>query len=292
MFKVLDLPASDDISQFSRLLWQKKISHRIHRADDRQILVVSGQDQALLTEQLFAQWRRGEVQPDTADSSDVSAFFSGDDFMGGLVRAFTRTPLSLLTIVACIVFWLIAPLEEMSGLARAMLYPDFSFGTSRIVLSRVLENFTFMTFTKMLSPIFLHGGLLHLAFNMLWFWEFGRRIEFALGSLSLVMLVIFVALVSNTAQYLYGGYIYFGGMSGVVYGLFAYIWMWQLIAPYRRLGLPIPLIAMLLLSLLVLTLMDLEFIADEAHVGGLMAGIFYGVGSAAFDRFIVRPQRS
>jgi len=136
----------------------------------------------------------------------------------------------------------------------------------------------------MISPMLLHGGIIHLAFNMLWLWEFGRRIEAVQASWSLLVLIFFIALVSNTVQYLYGGSIYFGGMSGVVYGLFSYIWMWQLFDPKKNLSLPGPLIFFLLLSLVVITVINLDFIADEAHIGGLLTGVVYGAFTATISR--------
>ena len=136
----------------------------------------------------------------------------------------------------------------------------------------------------MISPILLHGGIIHLAFNMLWLWEFGRRIEAVQASWALLILIVVIALVSNTVQFLYGGSIYFGGMSGVVYGLFSYIWMWQLFDPAKKLALPGALVFFLLLSLLIITLMSLDFIADEAHIGGLLTGVVYGAVVATISR--------
>ena len=136
----------------------------------------------------------------------------------------------------------------------------------------------------MISPMILHAGVLHLAFNMLWLWEFGPRIESKQASWAMLILIIVLALVSNTAQYLFGGSIYFGGMSGVVYGLFAYIWMWQLFDPAKRLGLPGNLVFFMLLALVILTMMGLEGIADTAHIAGLLCGVVYGASVATISR--------
>jgi len=284
MYKVLDVSIQEDLGQFSRLLWQRKISHRIYEVESRQILTVPDQSQVMAARHLFQQWQRGEVIPDAGDSSDFVSYFSPRDFLGKIFHAFRKATFTLSLIVLCIILAFLAPLNAMTDLTRAMLYPDFSFGTRIIDLDNVRANFSALEFLKMISPMLLHGGIIHLAFNMLWLWEFGRRIEAVQASWSLLVLIFFIALVSNTVQYLYGGSIYFGGMSGVVYGLFSYIWMWQLFDPKKNLSLPGPLIFFLLLSLVVITVINLDFIADEAHIGGLLTGVVYGAFTATISR--------
>jgi len=284
MYKVLDVSIQEDLGQFSRLLWQRKISHRIYEVESRQILTVPDQSQVMAARHLFQQWQRGEVIPDAGDSSDFVSYFSPRDFLGKIFHAFRKATFTLSLIVLCIILAFLAPLNAMTDLTRAMLYPDFSFGTRIIDLDNVRANFSALQFLKMISPMLLHGGIIHLAFNMLWLWEFGRRIEAVQASWSLLVLIVFIALVSNTVQYLYGGSIYFGGMSGVVYGLFSYIWMWQLFDPKKNLSLPGPLIFFLLLSLVVITVINLDFIADEAHIGGLLTGVVYGAFTATISR--------
>ena len=284
MYKVLDVSIQDDISQFSRLLWQHKISHRIVEMNHRQILTVSNQNQLVTASHLYQQWLRGDVSPLAQDSSNFVSYFSPGEFLRNFFAAFLKAPLSLSLIILCIVLAFMAPLNTMTDLVRLMLYPDFSFGTRIINLDLVKQNFSLMQLLKMISPILLHGGIIHLAFNMLWLWEFGRRIEAVQASWALLLLITVIALVSNTVQFLYGGSIYFGGMSGVVYGLFSYIWMWQLFDPGKRLALPGALVFFILLSLLIITLMNLEFIADEAHIGGLLTGVVYGAVVATISR--------
>ena len=291
MFKVLEVPENNDLSQFSRLLWQHKISHRIHHVDTWQVLTVADREQVGPAGSLYRQWVLGEAKPSEQDSSSMTGYFNAGDFTRRLRQAFRRAPLSLLLILACIVLLIAAPLNNMNDTARAMLFPDFSYGTRMIIMERVLQNFTVLQFLKMISPILLHGGLVHLAFNMLWLWEFGRRIEAVQASWSLLLLIVVIALVSNTVQFLYGGTIYFGGMSGVVYGLFGYIWMWQLFDPGKGLGLPGALIFFLLLTLVVMTVIDLDFIADEAHIGGILTGVVCGALTATVSRMMRSSHR-
>ncbi|MBN4053578.1 rhomboid family intramembrane serine protease [Haliea sp. AH-315-K21] len=284
MFKVLEISKGDDLAQYSRLLWQQSLSHRIYHEGEKQIVAVANPNDISKASALYQQWRLGEIEPDQKDSASISEYFNPNKSIGSLIQALSRYPVTIVLILLCCVMAVVAPLNALSDTVRLFLFPDFAFGTRTINLDFILENFSFRQFLNMISPMILHGGVLHLAFNMLWLWEFGRRIEVKQASWAMLVLITVLALVSNTAQYLYSGSIYFGGMSGVVYGLFAYIWMWQLFDPAKGLGLPGNLVFFMLLALIILTFIGLESIADTAHIAGLLCGVVYGAVVATISR--------
>jgi len=284
MFKVMDASLDTDLSELSRLLWQHRISHRIIEHEQRRLVLVSRENQAPQAFDLFLRWQRGEVILPPPAQNFLADLLPVGGMLSGFTGSIGRTPLVILLIAACIILYFLAPLAMPTDLTWALLFPDFSHGTRVIMLERVIAEFSLQQFLKMLSPILLHGGPLHLVFNMLWLWELGKRIEQQQSSLVFTFAVLVLALLSNTAQYLYGGGNNFGGMSGVVYGLFAYIWMWQLFDPQSDLSLPRGLIVFFLLSLVVMTILQLDMIANEAHLGGFLAGMLYGAITASVKR--------
>jgi membrane associated rhomboid family serine protease len=76
---------------------------------------------------------------------------------------------------------------------------------------------------RALTATLLHGGWLHLAFNLYWFWTFGTLIERVFGHLQSVAIFVLLALCSMLAEYtfLLGGI----GLSGVVYGFWGMLWV-------------------------------------------------------------------
>ncbi len=83
---------------------------------------------------------------------------------------------------------------------------------------------------RLLSPIFIHKDIFHIAFNMIWLYQFGKLIEYHIGTKSFLLLVAVTAIPSNIAFYLVSGPL-FGGMSGVIYGLFYFMWVYDYFKP-------------------------------------------------------------
>jgi GlpG protein len=77
---------------------------------------------------------------------------------------------------------------------------------------------------RIITPIFLHFSIMHLVFNLYWFWSFGGQIEDLRGATRFALLVLIIGALSNIGQAVVTGP-NFGGLSGVVYGLLGYLWM-------------------------------------------------------------------
>jgi GlpG protein len=80
---------------------------------------------------------------------------------------------------------------------------------------------------RLVTPIFVHFGLMHLVMNLFVFWDFGGQIENRRGFFWFGMLVLALAIASNVGQAaemdLRERLGSFGGLSGVAYGLFGYL---------------------------------------------------------------------
>jgi len=77
---------------------------------------------------------------------------------------------------------------------------------------------------RVFTPALVHFGLLHIVGNAMWLFSLGALIEARRGSGRFAALVLVIAAGSNLAQYFVSGP-GFGGMSGVVFGLFGFAWM-------------------------------------------------------------------
>ena len=149
------------------------------------------------------------------------------------------------------------------------------------------EFLTHGHYWRLLTPIFLHFSWVHIVFNMLWLWELGRRIEQGVGSLHLLMVILFIGIASNLWQADSTPYADFGGMSGVIYGLLAYCWVFSMLARDERFKIPNAVYVLMIGTLLIgyAGLFDsVVRMANTAHLMGLVYGLLIAIPSAFIFR--------
>lgn len=148
--------------------------------------------------------------------------------------------------------------------------------------------FTNNEWWRLLTPMFIHFSFAHLAFNCLWIYVLGSKIENVDGHFNFFTLVIFSSIFSNLMQFTYGGSYLFGGLSGVIYGLLGYCMIIEFESRDYRYGLE-PAIYMFMLVWLVLGFIGILDIfgfgnvANFAHLGGLIAGIIFAMIAKLFS---------
>ena len=135
---------------------------------------------------------------------------------------------------------------------------------------------------RAITPIFIHFSFAHLAFNCLWIYILGEKIENIDGSFIFTILVIFSAIFSNCLQYFYTESSLFGGLSGVIYGLLGFCMIIEFDTEYDRYALPPGLYMFMIVWLIlgfvgVLDLFGFGSVANFAHLGGLISGIIFAM---------------
>lgn len=132
---------------------------------------------------------------------------------------------------------------------------------------------------RLITPIFIHYGLIHLIFNMFWLRDLGAMIEARKSSLFLLLVVLVCAVIPLIGEVLWDPRgIHAGGMSGVVYGLFGFAWMKGKFQPHEGIGVSSQTI-MIMLGWLVFCIIGEDLIgrvANAAHVVGLVVGVCIG----------------
>ena len=278
MFRALQCPLEEDLSSFTRYLRSQGVVHRITEEGNHQVVWTADEGAAQAVRQLYAEGVSGAVEVDTSASARRPAAKPGWAFMA------RRIPLTLaVLLVTAVVALLTGVGSQPQAIVLFTIVPpeNAEYMASQIDMGQ---------WWRLVTPIFLHFGWMHLAFNSLWYWELGRRIELRSGSLWLLGLTLLFALVSNSVQWLFGGQPFFGGLSGVLYGLLGYCWIYQLLAPNVHFDLPKGVVVLMLAWLLLclsglITLLGFGAIANAAHVSGLLVGCAAGLVAGATQRF-------
>ena len=207
--------------------------------------------------------------------------------LGGAVRTeFHRTPVTLALGALCLLLYpFLGNTAETVGpvLSALLIVPVVPHG-NLIAFPSLSATLEAGHLWRLWTPALVHFSVLHLVFNSLWLWEFGRRIEGQEGSGRLLEGLLWLAPASALAQYAVGEHPLFGGLSGVVYGLLGYLVVVPRLRPRRAYRLP-PALPVLLIGMLALMATGVTelfglAVANGAHLGGLLAGGLWGVARA------------
>lgn len=184
------------------------------------------------------------------------------------IKSLPRGPFTFAVIVVCTVIYLMS----FSNMGRH-LYDSLYMGRAE---SDFLAEVRRGQIWRMWTPMFLHLSLMHILFNMLWFRDLGYLIEHRFGRNDLIKLMIISGFLSNLLQYLVSGPS-FGGMSGVLYAMLGYIWIYKKIMADFDYSLPKRDISLMIGWLFLCLTGVLGPIANTAHAGGLFSGMLYAL---------------
>jgi GlpG protein len=291
--RVIQTPLDEDMSDFCRYLWQRRVAHRVYEESGRQVLEVADAAQAGPVREAYAAWKDGRLRLPAEDGPRMDADPAEPGpraSVPGWRRALARYPtLTALVLGAVAVFPASHPLAEgrLTDLAALLLILDPRLSLAE--LPTLLELLARLEIWRWFTPMLLHFSVVHLAFNCAITVELGRRAEGALGSVRMLMVILALAGSSNLIQYAFGGGPMFGGLSGVGYGLLGFVLAMHRLRPAEPAWwLPKGLSISLLIFLVVFTTGITEpfglHVANAAHWGGFGAGILLAMGLASGSR--------
>lgn len=198
-----------------------------------------------------ASWQSGTTQ------SGLQYARAPNSFLDNLkARAGTLT-LSLMAVCVLVFIW-----QQVAGDREVMSLLAWPSGPEQ-----------YFQVWRWFSHALLHFSLIHILFNLLWWWYLGGMVEKRLGAGKLVVIAVISALLSGWMQAKYSG-IWFGGLSGVVYALMGYCWLYGERRPEAGVFLERGLMAFAIVWLVIgyFGAFGLS-IANAAHVAGLVVGL-------------------
>ncbi len=233
-------------------LWLKEPEHQVEvEAELRQFL-----NDPTAARYQAASWSLAESRKSTFSYHSPSLL--------SLIKA-KAGPFTIVIMVVCLAIFGLTQLGSADAVFNALHFPAFDGQKWQL--------------WRWVTHALLHFSVLHIAFNLLWWWQFGGDVEKKLGSSSLIKVFLVSAALSGAGQYWVEG-ANFGGLSGVVYGLVGYSWMLSWRAPNSGIVMPRALIVFMLVWLGLGFFQPFLAIANTAHLAGLAAGVVLGLVDA------------
>jgi GlpG protein len=197
-------------------------------------------------------------------------------------------PVTLVLCFACGIVFLLTgfgsqvPGEPEPEIQSALRFvtPDAFIASNGNPLAQVEAGEVWRLFT----PALMHGDLLHIALNLFMLVQLGRIVERSEGSWRFLLYCLAIAGLSNFCQavtprsveflpgIILGGW-NFLGISGVVFGLFGFLWIKSNMQPQMGLRLSSTSVTFLVVYMLLGFVIAEMRLANIAHLVGLLTGI-------------------
>ena len=279
---VLRLPLSVDLSGFVKLLQRMQVPHRVSEEAGEQVLWAP----EAISEDVRSLYQRFPAgDPDQQLDLPPAARSQRP----GFVEQLRHSPMTALVLLATLIVGGLTLLGSNLDTMEWFSFLQYRVAGEYIQFTPLTESLAAGQWWRLVTPMLIHFGFLHIAMNGMWYWELGRRIEARQGGINLLGLTLLFSLVSNYAQYYYGGPGLFGGLSGVLYGLLGHCWIYQWLAPNPAYRLPRGVLVMMLVWLALcmsglMSMIGFGEIANAAHVGGLLVGCLSGLLGGLYSR--------
>jgi GlpG protein len=181
--------------------------------------------------------------------------------------AMTRMTVTYWTIGICVVLTMLVSSPQFRYLGNYLYFSNY--------MGREFPEILSGQVWRLITPVFLHGGLMHLGFNMLWMYQLGAQVENVESSIKLAVFIFVTALICNTSQYLISGP-NFVGLSGVVYGMLGYIWAISRYAKRTNYFLSNGTMGFMVAWLVICLVGIIPNVANTQHVMGILIGLAWG----------------
>ena len=196
---------------------------------------------------------------------------------------FQLKSLTGLLIIVSIMFTLLSLFGQRMSFLQPLLITEYTSDGTHIRWLPGLVEVRAGQWWRLITPIFLHFSFIHLFFNMWWTKDLGYMVERKRSWWYLLLMVLAIAVPSNIAQFLASSP-NFGGMSGVVFGLFGYCWFRGKFDPDSDITVSRRNTIMMLIWFFVCMSGLVGHIANMAHGVGLGVGMAWGGIEAVISR--------
>jgi len=273
VYRVKQLDTSINLGGFSQWLRGQGVPHRISEEGGFQVLWLENPDHA---EPVLEALDRFLAEPEIRQAVDDHN--RSPVFVAGRWQPSPRhAPLVLgMIVLGVLTAWFTGLGSNQFTTSLMIVDPRvYDWGNMAARIDALSETLASGEVWRLFTPDFLHFSWTHIIFNSVMLWFLGSQVEWFDGRGRLAVLFVITSLFSNGLQYMISGPL-FGGLSGVVYGILGYCWLSQRTLP--RFQFPPALVTFAVVWMVIgftplPELLGLGSMANEAHLGGFVAGL-------------------
>lgn len=271
MSLVLRFPAEQELSLLRKVLWQAHIGHHYRQEHHEQWIILADDAQVEQAKMIVTRWLEDDHFETPVDMP------SAPSTLRQILMALYGVPTTALLVVLTVGIFLLQSLWGMQVESWLSIVPLAFIKGQWWAGTLVPDTLLTGQWWRLITPIFMHFGVMHLTFNLVWIWVFGRQVEWIDGAWRWLLFTLLWGIVSNLVQYACGSP-WFGGLSGVVYGLMGYVWWNARYRPKNGYQMP-PWLLGISLVWIVLGMLPIPAswgwpqMGNGAHLGGLIMGI-------------------
>ena len=291
-------PLDQDLMPLLKLLQRDSFPHRVTEESGQQCLWVLSPDHITMIDNLCQRMADNDQEVQAAvDAIDTEFDGSNSGFslthsVFVLVDAVRKFPVTSILLLLGLCGFLLVEFDQLFIWVSWLTLQPMQIVGDQLYLADIGLTFESGQYWRLISPIFLHFGAVHLIFNSLWVFELGRKIEAWRGSITLLTFTLVIGVASNLGQYWWSGPSLMGGLSGVIYGLLGFIWIHKKLNPDSLLTIQPGIVIFMLVWLVIgitgaIDLLIDGSVANAAHGFGLLAGVVLALIMQALNK--VRP---
>lgn len=207
-------------------------------------------------------------------------------FETNLIAATPRVWVTPMMVVLCVVVFLLMVASDLGALMSPSIDHLMKWGALFAPNVKHGEQW------RLITAMFVHIGLFHIAVNMVCFWPTGRMAERLFGNVPFLVIYLLSGLGGTIASMTFNGNLVSAGASGAIFGVFGatlgFLATRRRVIPAATLR-PLARSTILFVGYNLVATMGQSQIDSAAHIGGLVTGFLCG---ALLSRPIPAPQRA
>ncbi|MFT4520871.1 MAG: GlpG protein, partial [Halioglobus sp.] len=168
-YPALSVSVEEDLLPLSALLQQKGVLHRIFEDSGQQVLEVVDENMAPQVQALYQAWRNNEVSIELSKRERPAT-------QNGLAVQARQVPVTVGLIALSVCGFLFVFLGPLNFLISYLTFSPFELNNDQLVFSSMGGQYW-----RLVTPVFLHFGWMHIVFNSLWMWDLGEKVESVMG---------------------------------------------------------------------------------------------------------------